>query len=237
MSQQIEIGDIVVDVLKKDIKNIHLGVYPPFGRVRISAPQRMSLDMIRIFTITKMGWIKSQQVKITAQERETPREYIDRESHFVWGKRYLLVVKEGSKNPAVEIKHDRIILNVSDDADAEKKREVIEGWYRQQIKETVPSLIAKWEFLLGVRVARFFVQRMKTKWGGCNYHERTIRLNTELARKPKEYLEYVIVHEAAHLLVPTHNAQFIALMDQVMPNWRFYREQLNQLPVAYEDRR
>jgi len=235
MVTQIAFGDITVDVVLKDIKNIHLSVYPPNGRVRISAPSRMRLDTIRVFAIAKLGWIKQQQKKLQEQERETPREYVDRESHYVWRKRYLLRVIEGDEAPSVALQHNRMLLRVRPGTDAKKKQAIVGAWYRQQLKKAVPPLIARWEPLVGVKVKRFFVQRMKTKWGSCNHRALTLRLNTELAKKPREYLEYIVVHEMTHVLEPTHNACFVALMDQFMPQWRFYRDQLNRLPVSHED--
>jgi predicted metal-dependent hydrolase len=235
MTTQIELGDITVDVVFKDIKNIHLSVHPPAGRVSISAPLRMDIDTIRIFAISRLGWIKKQQKKFKEQERETPREYLDLESHYVWGKRYLLKVIEVNEAPSVELKHSKMILRVRPGTDDKKKQAIIDAWYREQLKKNVPPLIARWEPLLGVKVERFFVQRMKTKWGSCNHKAHSIRLNTELSKKPKEYLEYVIVHEMAHLLEPTHNSRFIRLMDQFMSKWQFYRDKLNQLPVSHEN--
>ncbi len=234
MGTQINLGDIQVDVVLKDIKNIHLSVYPPTGRVRISAPERMSLDTIRVFAISKLDWIKQQQQKLQAQEREAPREYLDRESHYVWGKRYLLRVIEADEAPSVELSHRHLLLRVRPGADEAKKQAVVEEWYRAQLKEAAPPLIAKWERLLGVTVQRFFVQRMKTKWGSCNPKAGNIRLNTDLAKKPPECLEYIIVHEMVHLLEPTHNARFVALMDHYLPKWQFYRDELNRLPVSHE---
>jgi predicted metal-dependent hydrolase len=235
MVTQIELGEIAVEVVKKDIRNIHLSVYPPAGKVRISAPLRMNLDTIRVFAISKLGWIKQQQKKLREQERETPREYLDRESHYVWGKRYLLKVTESDEVPTVELKHSKMHLRVRPGASDEKKQAIVEGWYREQLKKTVPALIAKWEPLLGVKVERFFVQKMKTKWGSCSASTRGIRLNTDLAKKPPECLEYIVVHELIHLLEPTHNHRFMNLMNQFMPNWRFYRAELNRLPVRHAD--
>lgn len=235
MITQIKLGDIAVEVVKKNIKNIHLSVYPPAGRVRISAPLRMNLDTIRVFAISKLGWIKQQQKKLREQERETPREYLDRESHYVWGKRYLLKVIESDTAPTVELKHRQMRLRVRPGASDEKKQAIVEEWYREHLKQAVPALISKWEPLLGVKVNRFFVQRMKTKWGSCCPGSGSIRLNTDLAKKPPGCLEYIVVHEMAHLLEPTHNGRFIALMDQFMPQWRFHREELNRLPVRHEN--
>jgi predicted metal-dependent hydrolase len=234
MRTKIELGQIVVDVVKKDIKNIHLSVYPPAGTVRISAPLRMKTDTIRVFAISKLSWIKQQQKKLRAQDRETPREYLNRESHYVWGRRYLLKIIEKHAPPSVELKHRTLVLSLRPGSSEEKKRAVLEQWYREQLKETVPALIEKWERLIDVKVNRFFVQRMKTKWGSCSASSKSIRLNSELAKKPLECLEYIVVHEMLHLLEPTHNRKFIALIDRFMPKWQFYRNKLNRLPVRHE---
>ncbi|MCK9398269.1 MAG: M48 family metallopeptidase [Methylobacter sp.] len=234
MVTQIRLGDIAVDVVLKDIKNIHLSVYPPTGKVRIAAPLRMDLDTIRVFAITKLGWIKSQQKKLREQQRETPREYLDRESHYVWGKRYLLQLVEKNAAPEVELKHNKMRLQIRPASSDVKKQEILEAWYREILKDAVPALIGKWEPLIGVKVERFFVQRMKTKWGSCSPKSKSIRLNTELAKKPPECLEYIVVHELVHLLEPTHNTRFITLMDRFMPKWRFYKDELNKLPVRHE---
>jgi predicted metal-dependent hydrolase len=234
MVTQLKLGDIAVDVVLKDIKNVHLSVFPPSGRVRISAPRRMKLDTIRVFAISKLSWIKHQQKKIRGQERETPREYLDRESHYVWGRRYLLKVVEEPRAPKVELKHSRVILRVAPEANDEAKQATLARWYREQIRAAVPDLIARWEPVVGVKVHRIFVQKMKTKWGSCNPSAGSIRLNPDLAKKPRECLEYIVVHEMVHVLEPTHNARFIALMDRFLPQWRICREQLNQLPVSQE---
>ncbi|MBI5290324.1 MAG: M48 family metallopeptidase [Chloroflexi bacterium] len=234
MASQIKLGDIAVDVVLKDIKNVHLSVYPPTGRVRISAPKRMSMDTIRAFAISKLDWIKKQQMKLREQERETPREYVERESHFVWGRRYLLTLSESDEPPAIELKHSRLLLRVRPRTHENRRQAIVEEWYREQLKEAVPLLLLRWQLLLGVRVERFFVQRMKTRWGSCNHTARTIRLNTELAKKPAECLEYVVVHELVHLLEPTHSPRFVALMDRFMPQWQFHRQVLNRLPVRQE---
>ncbi len=234
MSQTIDLAGIKVDVVKKDIKNIHLSVYPPHGHVRISAPLHMNLDTIRVFAISKLAWIRQQQKKMHEQERETPREYIDRESHYVWGKRYLLKLIAQPRAPQVELKHSTMLLRVRPATDAVKKQMVVDEWYREQIKKTAPVLIDKWTAVLGVKVEKFYVRRMKTKWGGCNPQARTIRINSDLAKKPRACLEYIIVHEMMHMLEPTHNRRFQELMDRFMPQWRHYRDLLNRLPVRHE---
>jgi len=235
MVTQLLLGDITVDVVLKDIRNIHLSVYPPTGRVKISAPLRMNIDTIRIYAISKLGWIKQRQTKLRRQDRETPREYLDRESHYVWGKRYLLKVVECEESPSVDLKHRTMLLRVRPGADDAKKQAVIEEWYRQQIKTAVPPLIAKWERLIGVTVDRFFVQQMRTKWGSCSARARSIRLNTDLAKKPPECLEYIVVHEMTHLVVHRHNDQFGSLMDRWLPNWKLLRQELNNAPLSHAD--
>jgi predicted metal-dependent hydrolase len=232
---QILLGDIAVDVLLKDIKNVHLSVHPPTGRVRISAPKRMRLDTIRVFAISKLAWIRQQQTKLRNQEREAPREYIERESHYVWGKRHLLTVVETEGPPLIGIRHSRLLLRVPPRTSEARRQILVDAWYREQLKEAVPPLLARWQKLLGVSVQRFFVQRMKTRWGSCNSRTGSIRLNTELAKKPRGCLEYLVVHEIIHLIEPTHNARFAALMDGAMPQWRIVREQLNRLPVRHDE--
>ena len=234
-TQKINIGGISVDVEFKDIKNVHLSVYPPTGRVRIAAPARMSIDTIRLYAIAKLGWIKKQQKKLQEQQRETPREYLDRESHYVWGRRYLLKVQVADQTPSVELKHNQMVMTVRPDAGKEKKEDVVASWYREQLRLAMSPLIAKWDALMGVKSSRIFVQRMKTKWGSCNPHSRSIRLNSELAKKSPECLEYVIVHELVHLLEPTHNNRFVALMDKFMPQWRQFRDELNRMPLSHQE--
>lgn len=233
MITQIELGDLKIEVELKDIKNIHLSVYPPNGRVRIAAPARMELDTIRVYALTKLTWIKQQQKKFQAQDRETPREYLDRESHYVWGKRYLLEVTEFDAAPLVELNHSKLLVRVRPGSDEKKKQAVVEEWYRGQLRNLAVELIARWEPQMGVQVETFYIQRMKTRWGSCNPHARAIRLNTELAKKPPECLEYIVVHEMTHLLEPTHNARFTALLDQFMPNWKLVREELNRSPLGH----
>jgi predicted metal-dependent hydrolase len=230
----MHLGEIAVDVVLKDIKNIHLSVHPPGGKVRIAAPLRMDLDTIRVFAITKLAWVKNQQKKLREQERETPREYLDRESHYVWGKRYLLKLVEKEAAPSVELKHNKMILQLRPAARHEKKQEVLDAWYREQLKAALPALIARWEMVIGVKIEKIFVQKMKTKWGSCSPVTGNLRLNTDLAKKPLQCLEYIVVHELTHLLERHHNDRFTTLMDSYMPQWRQCREMLNGLPLVHQ---
>ncbi len=232
-TKQIDVGGISVDVVFKNIKNIHLSVHPPTGRVRISAPKRVSLDTLRVYAISKIEWIKKHQKKFREQERETRREYLDRESHYVWGRRYLLKVREEKRTPSVELKHNEMILTVRPGAVMEKREAVVTAWYRDQVRDASTPQIAKWELILGVKANRIIVRRMRTRWGSCTPSRGTIRLNTELAKKPPECLEYVVVHELVHLLEPSHNATFIAYMDKFMPQWRHFKNELNSAPLGH----
>ncbi len=234
MVTRFAIGDIEVDVVLKEIKNIHLSVYPPTGRVRISAPSYMNIDSLRLYAISRLGWIKKQQRKLLAQERETPREYLNRESHYLWGKRYLLKIVERDAPPFVDLQHSSILLHIRPDATQEKKQLVLDEWYRQLLKAAIPDLILSWEKKIGVRVNEFGVRKMKTRWGTCNPEARRIWVNLELAKKPQECLEYIVVHEMVHILERHHNERFIALMDNVMSKWRSLRDDLNRLPVKHE---
>lgn len=231
---QLSLGDVTIDVVLKNIKNIHLSVYLPAGQVRISAPARMELDTVRLFALSKLGWIKEQQRKVQAQLRETPRENLERESHYVWGKRYLLEICERNSAAKVELAHKSLRLWVRPETPKAKREALLEGWYREQLSHAAVPLIEKWQAKLGVRVESVAVRHMKTKWGSCTPVRQSIRLNTELAKKPPVCLEYVIVHELMHLLEPSHNARFVSLMNQHLPNWTVYRDELNRLPLRYE---
>ena len=230
---QFKLGNVTVDVVQKDIKNIHLSVYPPIGRVRISAPNRMKLDTIRIYTISKLSWIRRQQTKIKSQKREAPREFLSKESHFYQGKRYLLKVIVQDSVPNVVLRHSTIELYVRPNTDTEKRKMILDEWYRERMKTTVPKLISKWERKIGVHVDEFGIKKMKTKWGTCNIKAKRIWLNLELAKKPSVCLEYIVVHEMIHLIERNHNDRFVALMDKHLPQWRVYKDELNRLPVSH----
>jgi predicted metal-dependent hydrolase len=233
--QTIELGSIIAEVELKDIKNIHLSVYPPAGRVRIAAPMRFDLETIRIFAISKLSWIKKQQEKLQSQQREAPREFISRESHYFFGKRYLLKVVKTESKIFAEIKHNNLILHVNSDTSIEQRKVILQEWYREQLKKIVPKYIDKWEEIMQVKVTEFRIRKMKTKWGTCNCNEGKILINLELAKKPVECLEYIVVHEMAHLLERSHNNRFVSLMDKFLPTWRYLKDELNRLPISHVD--
>lgn len=233
--EQIKLGDIVIDVELKDIKNVHLSVYPPNGRVRLAAPLRMDLETIRVYAVNKLGWIKKQQEKFRAQERESPREFLSKESHYYLGTRYLLKVLEKDAPPEIILKHKTMEMRVRPDTSLKKRRAIMDEWYRARLKELVPEVIAKWEKVMGVAVKEFAVKKMRTRWGTCNPEAGRIWLNLELAKKPFQCIEYIVVHEMVHLLERNHNDAFIAYMNHFLPEWKDLRQELNKLPVSHSD--
>ncbi len=234
MTETIELGDIVIAVTRKAVRNVHLSVHPPEGRVTMVAPTATRLEVARAYAISKLGWIRDQQATLKQQARETPRQYVERESHYLWGRRYLLSVAESDTRPHVSLDHKRITLSVRPGSDREKRAQIMHEWHKRLLHEAVPPLIRKWEAKLGVTVSRYYVQRMKTQWGSCNHIAGNIRLNTELVKKPKDLLEYIIAHEMAHLIVPAHSERFIAILDKHYPAWREARDELNELPLSAE---
>lgn len=234
MNETIQLGEISIAVTRKDIKNVHLTVHPPHGRVTLAAPTNTRLEVARAYAISKLVWIREQQRKLECQARETPRQFIERESHLVWGRRYLMTVDYQDAKPFVLLSNKQITLIVRPGCSADKRAEVMHKWHKSLLHAVVPPLIKKWEQKLNVSVSGYFLQRMKTKWGSCNHLEGNIRLNTELVKKPKDLLEYVIVHEMAHLIEPTHSDRFIVILDEHYPSWREARAELNELPLAAE---
>ena len=232
MMETIRLGDIDIAFTRKDIKHVHLSVHPPDGDVTLVAPKATRPAVARAYAVSRLPWIREQQARLRAQARETPRRFVTRESHYVWGKRYLLTVVEREEKPSVSIDHKRVRLSVRPGSDLAKRNAVMHEWYKGLLHAEVPRLIRKWEPRLQVKVSAYFLQRMKTKWGSCNHAARHIRLNTELAKKPRDLLEYVVVHEMVHLLAPTHSERFVALLTQHYPRWQDARGELNDLPLA-----
>jgi predicted metal-dependent hydrolase len=232
--RQISIRGLPVDVVRKAIKNLHLGVYPPHGRVRVAAPLAVTDEAVRLAVIGKLGWIKRQRARFEDQPRQSKREMVSGESHYFLGQRYRLNVEVQNGPARVAIRNKRKIdLFVREGSDTAQRERVLHAWYRQQLKSLIPPLIAQWEAAMGVKVAEWGVKQMKTKWGACNLEARRIWLNLELAKKPVRCLEYIIVHEMAHLLERHHNDRFTKLMDSFMPQWRLQRAKLNRAPLGH----
>lgn len=232
MSETIELGNVVIELTRKGVKHVHLSVHPPDGRVTLVAPTGTRRDVARAYAISRLSWIRKRQQEFAGQARESRRDFVTRESHFVWGKRLLLAVEERDARPTVRVSGKQLHLTVRPGSDSAKRAAVVHEWQKALLHEKVPALLETWAPRLRVRVAGYFLQRMRTKWGSCNHAARTIRLNTELVKKPRDLLEYVVVHELAHLRVPNHGERFVALMDEHYPSWREARAELNELPLA-----
>jgi predicted metal-dependent hydrolase len=234
MTETIQIGEIAIAVTWKDVKHVHLSVHPPQGRVTLVTPVATRLEVARAYAVSKLGWIRAQQEKLQNQARESKRRFVTRETHYLWGRRYLLNVREAEAKPAVTLDHRRVTLSIRPGSNEAKRAAVMHEWHKGLLHEVIPPIIRKWEKHLGVSVAAYFLQRMKTKWGSCNPKAHHIRLNTELVKKPKDLLEYVVVHEMIHLIEPTHSERFLALLTEHFPTWREARTELNELPLGAE---
>ena len=231
----LTIRGIDVDVIFKDIKNLHIGVYPPLGRVRVAAPSRLDDEDVRLAVIQRLPWIKRQRERLRSAERQTQRQMVSGESIYVWGIRHRLRVIEQPGRPRLEIDGTRLVLRLPEGTDSARRRELLSRWRRQQLRERIPGLIEKWEPVIGRPVSRWTIRRMKTKWGSCNRESGHIWFNLELAGKHPELLEYILVHEMTHLIERGHNGRFTVLMDTYLPNWRALRDELNGAPLAHEE--
>lgn len=225
----LQIDDIDIELVQKKMKNIHLRVYPPDGNVRMSAPLRMDKEKLRSFAQSKLEWIRTQQSRIRGFKGAAiiPVKFMTEEKHYFGGQCFNLKLIERSGKPDVVINGDRMELYVRPGATAEKRKAVLEQWYRGQLKELLPELIAHWEKVLHVKISEFGVKKMKTKWGTCNRKARRIWINLELAKKSPKCLEYIVVHELVHLLERGHNSIFYGYMDRYLPEWRLYKKELN----------
>jgi predicted metal-dependent hydrolase len=233
-SREITVSGIRVAIVRKPIKNLHLGVYPPLGRVRVASPLHVSDEAVRLAVISRLAWIKRQQARYESQAREPEREYVSGESHYFEGRRYRLNVSEREDTGRVHVRNKKIIdLFVRVGSDRARRERIMLAWYRAHMRQTVPDLIAKWEAAIGVTAAGWGIKRMKTKWGACNIEARRIWLNLELAKKPPQCLEYVLVHELVHLLERHHDERFTAHMDRLLPHWRHLRDELNRAPLGH----
>jgi len=233
-SAYLTVRGIDVDVIYKDIKNLHIGVYPPMGRVRVAAPQRLDDDQVRLAVIQRLPWIKRQRKELQDAPRQSEREMVTGESHYVWGVRRRLKIAERPGRAHLEVYGERLVLYTPADSPVDKRREYLDHWYREQLREAIPDLIARWEAKLEVSVPKWTIRRMKTKWGSCNRETRHIWFNVELAKKHPDCLEYIVVHEMAHYFERNHGDRFTKLMDKYLPDWRGRRDQLNGAPLAEE---
>ncbi len=232
----LKVSDLDVDVVYKDIKNLHLAVYPPLGRVRVAAPESMDQDAVRLAVVSRLGWIRKQQERIWSQARQSRRELVDGETHYVWGRKYRLRVLDGDSLHGVKTTADGWLeLGVRAGADRDARERKLDKWYREQLRQEVPGLIEEWAPRLCVERPAWRLKRMKTKWGTCQPDKQVIWLNTELARKPHDCLEYIVVHEMIHLLERNHTERFYELQERFLPSWRSKREALNALPLAEEE--
>lgn len=230
---KLVVNGIEVSVVKKPIKNMHLYVKPPEGRVEVSAPIGLSDESIELFIRTKIGWIRRQQEKFEKQSRQTKREYVSGEAFYVWGRQYYLLVNYSNKGNSLVLDGDKAILTVREGSSVEQRERYINEWYRGALKTEIEQLLPKWVEITGLRPDSWQTKNMTTRWGTCNVKTKKIWLNLQLAKKPIDCLEYVILHELAHLAVKNHNEQFIAIMDRHMPNWREIRKKLNDQILDY----
>jgi predicted metal-dependent hydrolase len=228
------VSGLQIEVVRKAIKNLHLGVYPPLGRVRVAVPLAMPHDAVRRAVIGKLGWIKRQRARFDAQPRQSEREMVRGESHYFLGRRYRLHVVEHTGPARVVLRNQTLVLSVRPGLDAKARERALHQWYRARLRELIPPLLAKWKAILGVESVDWGIKKMKTKWGACSAASRRIWLNLELAKKPPQCLEYLIVHELTHLIERHHSKRFVSLMDQHLPDWRLRRGTLNAAPLAHE---
>ena len=230
---QIVISNIPVEVIRKNIKNMHLSVLPPDGRVRVSAPTQLTDEAITMFVRTKLGWIKKQQEKFQQQPRQSERQYVSGETLYVWGKQYFLQVEYSYKGNAFTLSGDTAILTVRQESSPKQRESFVNEWYRNRLKQEVAKYLPKWEKTTGLYCSSWQSKYMTTKWGTCNPTSKKIWLNLQLAKKPIECLEYVILHELAHLKVHNHGPEFTAILDQYMPYWREHKRRLNDSTLDY----
>ena len=232
----MEVGGIPVEVVRKDIKNLHVGVYPPGGRVRVAAPLYLDDDAVRLAIISRLGWIRRHQAAFERQDRQSERELLTGESHYFAGRRYRLNVIEHDGPPIVSLPNNATLeLRVRPGTRPAKRDAVLQQWYRRRLREQLPALLAKWGPAVGVTVSEIRIKKMKTRWGSCNAGARRIWLNLELAKKPASCLEYILVHEMVHFLERHHNERFRESMDTLVPPWHLCREELNRAPLAHEE--
>ncbi|MBY3513729.1 M48 family metallopeptidase [Rhizobium laguerreae] len=235
-SGYLEVSGLSVAVVRKKIKNIHLAVYPPDGMVRVAVPLQTTDESVRLAVISRLGWIRRKQADFERQPRQSERKFVAGESHYFQGRRYMLEVSELSKKPSVKLKNNsKILLSVRPGAPAETRAKIMADWYRDHLRQHVPALLERWQPVIGKEVSGWRIQKMKTRWGSCNIASKRILVNLELAKKPPECLEYIVIHELLHLHERHHNDNFRALLNRFLPRWRLSRDLLNSEPLAHEN--
>jgi predicted metal-dependent hydrolase len=234
--RHIDVRGVRVEIDRKDIKNLHIGVYPPNGRVRAATPLHLDDEAVRLAVVSRLSWIKKQQESFKHQERQTKRDMVSGESHFFKGKRYRLDVVEAEGKQEVRlINNNTMQIKVRPGAERDKKLAILQKWYRQQLRNVINEIRPKWEQKMEVQIAELGIKIMKTKWGSCNIEDRRIWLNLELAKKPESCIEYILVHEMMHFYERHHTERFSQLMDYYLPDWRLRRDELNKSPLAHEE--
>jgi len=234
-THQILVAGISVDVVRKDIKNLHLAVYPPKGRVRVAVPLHVDDEQVRVAVVSRLAWIRRRQEGFRNQDRQSAREMVTGETHYVQGRPHRLNVVQGNHRNGVRVvKQGMLELVVRPEAGVDRRLEILQQWYRRILRERIPKLIEKWEPIIGAKVENWGIRRMKTRWGTCSQEARRIWINLELAKKSPECLEYIVVHEMAHLLEPHHGERFTDIIDRVLPQWKLHRSVLNEAPLSHE---
>lgn len=227
----LTIADIEVQVVRKRIKRLNLAIYPPDGRVRISVPHQVSDAHVRDVILSRLDWIREKQAYFQRRPPPPVMHYITGEMHAVFGKKYPLQVIHGQGRQDVLLDQSGVLkLCVKQGASVAVRQKLLDDWYRDEMKLRLPSLIAKWEPLIGKKVSECRIRKMRTRWGTCHISRRRIWFNLELAKKPVECLEYVMVHEMVHLLERNHTPRFHRFMDQFLPDWRVIKDRLNHSP-------
>ena len=232
---RIVISGIPIDIQKKNIKNMHLQIKPPDGHVVISAPLSMDDKAIEVYARTNLSWIKKQIEKFQQQPRSAKRQYVSGETMYIWGKQYYLSFVPDAQKNSFEIQGDKVILSMREDSTVKQRENYVREQYRSLLKVEIERLLPKWEQITELHCESWQTKYMVTRWGTCNTEKKKLWFNLQLAQKPIECLEYVILHELIHLRERTHNSTFIAYMDMYMKNWRAVRKELNDSRLDYYD--
>lgn len=228
----IVVSGLEIAIERKDIKNLHIGVYPPNGKIRVATPLKLNDEAVRLAVISRLSWIKKQQQSFLNQPRQTKREMVSGESHYLFGKRYLLDVKYENTKHLIIKKHSKLLISVKENTTRENRLKVLEKYYREHLNIELEKFIEKWKNIIGVNIDSWKIQKMKTKWGSCNIEDKRLLFNLELAKVPVECIEYIVVHEMIHLQERHHNDNFKALMDKYISDWQSRKEELKGIYIS-----